>query len=235
VSKILLAKRLPTRKTPAMKRLLLSLACFSLGTMVARADLVVVQKMDSAMMKGDITMKMKGDQARIESTGGPIATTVILDLKSNVMATLIPAQKMMMKANLADLKKMGEAQMKSQGVDLTTLKPKDTGTKEKVGEWDCEIYELSMGPNMTVKMWISKDYPNAKAISEQMKKLSAAMSSNPAMAEINLDGVALKTEMTMGPGGKMTTSVVSIKEEPVADSEFALPTDYKEIPMPGVK
>ena len=215
-----------------MKRLLSSFSLLCLSTALAHADLVVVQKMDSAMMKGDVTMKLKGDKARIESTGGPIATTVILDLKSGSMTTLVPAQKMMMKTNMNDLKKMGEAQMKAQGVDLTTLKPKDTGTKEKVGEWDCEIYEMTMGPTMSVKMWLAKDYPNAKSIAEQMKKLSSAMSANPAMAEINLDGVALKTEMSMPGGMKMTTSVTSIKEDSVADSEFDLPADYKEIQMP---
>lgn len=216
-----------------MKILLYSLACFCLSAVLAHADLVVVQKMDSAMMKGDVTMKMKGDHARIESTGGPIATTMILDLKAGTMITLVPAQKMMMKANMEDMKKMGEAQMKAQGVDVSTMKPKDTGVKEKVGEWDCSIYEMAIGPTMSMKMWVSKDYPNAKSITEQMKKISAAMSANPAMAGINLEGVALKTEMSLGPGGKMTTSVVSIKEEPVADSEFELPTDYKEIQMPG--
>ena len=42
--------------------------------------------------------------------------------------------------------------------------------KEKVGEYDAEVYEMNAG-GQTVKMWAAKDYPNAQALKDTVVEL----------------------------------------------------------------
>jgi hypothetical protein len=198
------------------------------------ADVVIEQKMESPFMSGNMVMKIKGDQSRTDmpaSAAGEVS--VIMNLKSGEMATLVHGQKMTMKMNLDAAKKQAENAQKATGIDTSKLeKPKATGKTEKVGEWDTEIYEATIG-TMPAKFWVAKDFPNYKAISEQMNKFSAAMGNagfDP--SKFDLGGMVVKSEMTM-PNGKMTSTVVKAKEEPIEASVFTLPADYKEIPFPG--
>ena len=46
--------------------------------------------------------------------------------------------------------------------------------------------------------------------------------------------MVVKTEMNTAIG-KMTMTLISAKEEPVADSEFVVPQGYTEMAMPGQK
>jgi len=214
---------------------LLRLSPILFAVAFARADVVVEQKMESAMINGNVTTKIKGDHARMDMpspVGGNITT--VMDFKSGEMVTFMHAQKLAMKMNLNDMKKQQEAAQKAQGIDLDKIeKPKATGQTEKVGEYNAEIFEMNLG-GMTAKFWVSKDYPNAKAINEQMKKLTSGMAQmgfDP--NKFDLPGLVVKTEMGT-PAGKMTVTVVSAKETPVADSEFTRPEGYQEMTMPSL-
>ncbi len=211
---------------------------FSLLLLMAvgvRADLVIEQKMESQLMNGSMIMKIKGDQARMDMpspVGGKIS--VIMDMKSGEMATLMHEQKMAMKMNLGDAKKAAEDQQKASGIDLTKIeKPKATGVSEKVGDWNCEVYEGNFG-GMAAKMWVAKDFPNYKTIMEQMNRINSAASAGMGFdpSKFDLGGMTVKTEMST-PVGKMTTTLVKATEEAVADTEFKVPAGYNEMKMPG--
>jgi hypothetical protein len=201
----------------------------------ARADVVIEQKMESAFMNGSMIMKIKGDQARMDMpTGAAGAITVLVDSKGGTMTTLMHAQKMAMKLNLADAKKQAEKAQKASGVDPAKIeKPKATGQKEKIGEWDAEVYEFDAGAGTKGKLWVAKDFPNHKAITEQMNKLSAATGGagfDP--SKFDLGGMVVKTEMNT-QAGKMTMTVVKVKEEAVADTEFKAPEGYQDLKLPA--
>ena len=155
-----------------MKHILTSLI---IATAFASADVVIEQKMESAFMNGNMIMKLKGDQARMDMPAGPAgAMTVLVDSKGGTMTTLMHGQKMAMKMNLAETKKAAEAAQKATGIDPSKMeKPKATGQKEKIGEWDAEVYEFEAGAGNKGKLWVAKDFPNYKAISDQMNKLSS--------------------------------------------------------------
>lgn len=211
-----------------------ALALLLLMTAWSHADLVIEQKMESAFMNGNMTMKIKGENARIDMPGGPVGEmSVVMDLKGGQMTTLIHSQKMAMKANLEAAKKQAEAASKATGLDPSKIeKPKSTGKTEKVGEWDTEIFETTTG-GTPIKMWVAKDFPNYKAISDQMNKLSAATGGGAFDAsKFDLGGMVVKTEMTT-PAGKVSTTLVSAKETPVDDAVFKLPEGYKEMALPG--
>jgi Domain of unknown function (DUF4412) len=201
-----------------------------------RADLVIEQKIESQVMNGNMNMKIKGEKARMDipsPVGGNM--TILMDLANDQMATLVHAQKMVMKMKMADAKKAAEEQQKKSGVDVTKVEqPKATGQKEKIGEWNCEIYDVNFG-GMTGKMWVTKDFPNYKSIMEQMNKINSAASMGMGMdpSKFQLDGMTVKTEMA-APFGKMTSTLVKVTEGAVPDSEFEVPAGYKEMSVPGL-
>ena len=214
-----------------MKKLLLPL--FLLGGLFAHADIVVEQKIESAQMNGNMVMKIKGDQARMDmpkTAAGEMS--VVMDFKTGNMTVLIHGQKMAMKQNLDAAKKQAEAQQKASGIDPAKIeKPKSTGKKEKVGDWDTEIFETTMADSKVI-MWVAKDFPNYKTVQDQLNKLSAATGGGGGFdpSKFDLGGMIVKTEMNMpAAGGKVVSTLVKAKEEAVADSEFKLPADYQTI------
>lgn len=217
-----------------MKRLLFILPAL-LTAALARADVVIEQKMESSMLTGNVTMKVKGDLARMETPtplGG--SALVLMNFKTGEMTTYtaVQGQKIAMKMNLDDLKKQQEAGQKMLGVDPAKIeKPKATGTKEKVGDFDTEIFEMSAGP-LTSKLWVAKDFPNAQVIKDQMAKVTAGMGgAGMDPSKMDIPGMVVKSEVTT-PGGKMTITLVKAKEEDVDEKEFAKPEGYTEMEMP---
>ncbi len=215
---------------------LLTTVTLCLAAEFASADIVVEQKMESPFMNGNMTIKIKGDKARMDMPAGPAGKmTVIMDAKSGDMTTLIHSQKMAMKMNIADAKKQAEAAQKQTGIDLAKIEqPKATGEKEKIGEWDSEIYEVKTGGG-AMKMWVAKDFPNYKTIMEQTNKLSAATGgSGFDPSKFNLPGMVVKSEIATAVG-KVTSVLVKASEQDVADGEFALPEGYQEMKVPSLK
>ena len=214
-------------------KLILRLVPLILAAAFARADVIIEQKMESAMINGNVTMKLKGERARMDMPsplGGNVTT--LMDFKSGEMTTLLHQQKMAMKMNLADVKKQQEAGQKALGVDPSKIeKPKATGKTEKVGDYDTEIFEMNQG-NLQAKLWIAKDFPNAQAIKDQMAKLSSAMGGagfDP--SKVDVPGMVVKSEVST-PVGKMTITLVKAKEEAVDEKEFAKPEGYTDMAMP---
>jgi hypothetical protein len=200
---------------------------------LAHADIVIEQKMESAVINGNVTMKVKGDQARMDMPnplGGNVTT--LMNFKNGDMVTLMHQQKMAMKMNLSDVKKQQEAGQKALGVDPAKMeKPKATGKTEKIGEYNADIYEISQG-GMQATLWVAKDFPNAQAIKDQMMKLSSSIGGagfDP--SKIDVPGMVVKSEVNT-PVGKMTVTLVRAKEETVDDSEFKQPEGYQEMKMP---
>lgn len=218
-----------------MKKLLRICSALLFTVAIVRADLTIEQKLEAPSMTGQMIMKVKGDRMRMDVPGPAGDTTIIMDAKSGEMTTLMHAQKMMMKLNIAQAKAAAEAATKAGGPDLTKLTPKATGEKEKVGEWDCEIYTLDMGNGMTTRTWVARNFPNYKAIMAQMNKLQAAASAGMGIdpSKMDLGGMTVKTE-TATPVGKIVSTLVSAKEGALADTEFDVPAGYTPIEIPNL-
>lgn len=158
---------------------------------------------------------------------------MIFDNGSGEVTTLMHAQKMAMKMNFNAIKQQAETQQKAAGIDPSKIgAPKATGTKEKIGKWDAEIYEYQVG-TAKGRLWVAKDYPNGKAINDQINAVSSKMAAGGIdPSALNVPGMVVKSEMST-PGGKFTTTLVKATEEAVPDSEFAIPAGYTEVAMPG--
>lgn len=171
-------------------------------------------------MKGEMTMTIKGDRAKIDI--GADSTTIINQSTKDTIS-MMHAQKMIMKISGAQIK--AQIDQAEKGAE-SALKP--TGEKEKIGEYDCEIYLFSAS-GTTTKMWIAKNYPNFAAIKDEMKKV---MTQGDDSIKVDLPGMIVKSVVDVG-GQKVTTTLVSVKSENVDESVFATPAGYQEMKMPG--
>jgi len=201
----------------------------------ASADWVIEAKIESPQMNTGTIMKVKGDKIRADITSGPAgALSSIMDSSTGDSITLLHAQKMAMKSTGDQVKQAIEMAKKytGQAAGATTVKPKATGQKEKVGEYDCEIWTWADG-GTSAKYWIASNHPQAAVLKDLEKKMRktalGASQVGPDMSEIA--GVPLKTE-TEANGSKTTMSILSVKEAPVDAKDFEAPADYQAMAMP---
>ena len=118
-----------------------------------------------------------------------------------------------------------------------SIRPKltTTGRKEKLGTYDCEIFTTSFG-GVSVTYWIASAFPNYPAILAQLGKLQAGSISamgRDLMPELkDFPGFPIKTEMERGTE-KVSSVVLSVKEEPVDPASFETPKNYTEVSEPA--
>ena len=201
-----------------------------LAAAFARADWVLVQKTDTAGQENVVTTKIKDEQARVDMGD---KMTVIVGAEG--MTMLMHAQKMMMKMDLATMKAAMEMAGKAMPGQQPPAKPVATGQKEKIGEWDAEIFtwEGQMGKG---RFWVAKDFPKHKeisAINDKLGKVVGRSMSGLAPQASDFDGMVVKSEVTM-MGKSVTSQLVSAKDEAVDPKEFVLPAGYNEMKMPAM-
>ncbi len=213
-----------------MKTRFLSFIVLALAATHARADWVLVQKTDTAGQENLVTTKIKGEQARVDMGD---KMTVIVGAEG--MTMLMHAQKMMVKMDPAALKEAMEKSAKGMADKAAAVKPVATGQKEKVGEWDTEIFtwESAMAKG---RFWVAKDFPKhaeISAVSDKLGKVVGGSVSSLAPQASDFNGMVVKSEVTM-MGKGVTSFLVSAKEETVDPSEFVPPAGYNEMKMPAM-
>jgi hypothetical protein len=221
-----------------MKRPLICLG-LAVSLVAAHADLVLQQTVESAMINGTVTTQIKGDKIRVDMPATPQgAMSTIMDLNSGDSVTLMHDQKAAMKVPGAQIKQMVENMKKARASAGTNAPPPkfvDTGKAETVGSYNAEIYNWSSpdGANQTV--WVAKDFPDYAEIKVQMDELNnspiAQISKGTAPDVSTLPGMVVKTQMEMN-GQKVTSTLVSAKEQSVDASIFQTPQGYQEITQP---
>jgi len=201
----------------------------------ANADLTLVQKVEGTGGPGsDVTVRIKGEKARIDAT--PQITTIV-DGKTGEVLTLMKDQKAVVRISADKMK--AAADMISKFTDKKTSagpsKPRPTGRKEVINGYEAEEYTVET-PLFKAAYWVAPQYPNGAAI---LKQLQAVKSDIWNSAKTNVPdyrefpALPIKTIIDLGTS-KMTTTLVSAKEDPLADSEFAVPADFKEVPVPDM-
>src|SRR2546423_15494054 len=120
----------------------------------ARADVTIVQKIEGAGSTNKMTMKIKGDRARIEAS--PQVTTII-DAKSGDLMTLLNDQKTVMHISGEKAKAMAEmAQSFLKDDSATGAAPKPTGKKETINGYETEEY-VTDSQKYHASYWIAKN------------------------------------------------------------------------------
>jgi hypothetical protein len=214
-----------------MKRSLVAVCGIPFVLMSSRADVTVVQTLDSAMMKGEMVMKVKGDKARTDMPAGMMGNmTVLMDVKAGESITLMHGPKMMLRMKTGDAMAAAAAAVDAAKIE----KPKATGQKEKVGVWDTEVFEADtgMGP---ARMWVAKDFPNYAAVQKELKRISEATTKGRTFDPSNFDmgGMVVKSEMS-SPVGKIISTLVRVETKNLDAKEFEVPQGYTEQKMPAI-
>jgi hypothetical protein len=196
------------------------------------ADWVVVQKATSEGRSEEIHIRLKGDQTRLDAGK---EMTIIAGADDGQMVMLMHQQKVMMRMKADTLKGVMALAGAALGGDQAVAKPVATGMKEKIGEYDCEIFTWS-GKMGSGKFWVARDFPGYQSLSTAQDKLMKAMG-NPASSftpqASDFPGMVIKSEMQV-MGKTSISELVSAKEEEVDAAIFNLPTDYREMQMPGL-
>lgn len=213
-----------------MNKLLTTLTIIFAAAFSAHADWVIVQNSNTEGQTKEITLKIKGDLARVDMGGAMSAL-----LGADGITMLMHQQKMMMRMDKERLKKTMEMAAKLGVVrnGKAATKPTATGRKEKVGEWEAEIYTWE-GDGGKGTFWVAKDFPKAaeiNAVSDKMSKVMGSPMSSMAPRAVDFPGMVVKSEMTM-MGRTIVTTLVSATEQEVDAKEFTAPEGYHEMQMP---
>lgn len=198
----------------------------------ARADLTIVQKVDGAGALRRITMKVKGDKARVEVS--PQITTII-DAKTGAITNLMHDQKMVMTISGEKAKAMAEM-AKSFANEETPVPatPKATGKKETINGYETEEY-VSDSPKFHASYWVATSYPDYSVILQQMAILQKG-----AFADITkgmpdyhaLPGLPLRTQVKIPDQPEITSTIESVSVAALPDADFTVPAGYSEMKMP---
>ena len=213
-----------------------SLLLLSAFALTARADLTMVQTVEGAGSPTTMTIKVKDNMVRIDSD--PKSAT-ILDGRTGEMINLMMDQKKIMRISTKKMKAAADllnqytrADKKSDGAKPTLV---PTGKKEKVNGYDAEEY-LFDAPTYKASYWVAPQYPNGAAIMKQLELLNAGLWEGQGMYLPDyrlLNGVPVKTVMTI-LGNQITSTLVSVNQDPIAATEFIPPKDFEEIKVPDL-
>jgi hypothetical protein len=245
-----------------MKTALYSLALNLSLFLPARADLAIVYsssvqpaakagKGEEAAAARNIVIKIKGDKARIDAS--PQLTT-ILDGKTGEVVNLMNDQKTVVRISPDKVKAVTEMlnkftiNNKKEGAEKPKLTP--TGQKEMVNGYETEQYTYD-GPDFKATYWIAPNYPDGAAILAQLQSIKSEFwdAANTRMADFrDFPGLPIRTRMIMtkegqankpgtSPSGhatEITSTVESVRQDPISDSEFTVPNDFKETKLPDI-
>jgi uncharacterized protein DUF4412 len=198
----------------------------------ARGDLTIVQKVEGVAPSSEMTIKIKGDKARIDAT--PQFTTIV-DGKTGEMINLMKDQKTIVRISAEKMKAAAEMLNKYDGKNVPAGKPKltPTGKKETINGYEAEEYTCDT-PAFKATYWLAPKFPNGAAILKQLQSLKSEMwnRTNANMPDYrDFSALPIKTIISMG-SNQITSTIVSVTQDPLNDAEFAVPKDFQEMNVP---
>lgn len=201
---------------------------------IASADLTIVQSIESKSGTNKATLKIKAERARIEINP---KSGMIVDGKSGEVITLIYDQKAVLRVSGEKAKELGNkarAILKDTESSLEVVQPKPTGKKQTINGYEADEY-VAETPQYRATYWVAKSYPDYQTILRQMKLLQnkTFLAVRKAMPDYyDFPGLPIRTKIKLEGQEEATTTLTSISQAPIADSEFAVPADYSEVKLP---
>jgi hypothetical protein len=216
-----------------MKAAVLTLILIAGLALPVRADLTIVQNVEGGGAVNSITMKLKGDKARVEVAH----MTTIMDGKTGDVITLMDAQKKFVRISGDKAKAIAEMASKYSGTTASTEKPKltATGRKETINGYETDEYVWET-PALKASYWIALKYPDGDAIIKQLQAATPTLWNDIAKGMLDyhdLPGIALRTKIKL-QNKDITSTITSIKQDPLSDAEFSPPADFQELKIPNV-
>ncbi|PYJ69235.1 MAG: hypothetical protein DME75_11470 [Verrucomicrobia bacterium] len=246
-----------------MKSVIYSLALGASFILPVRADLTIVyastvrpasqtpkeEAADAAGAGTNMTIKIKGDRARIDAS--PQVTT-IFDGKTGEVITLLNDQKTIVRISSDKMKAVTDMLNKFSSKKAAPEKSKltPTGQKETVNGYETEQYTYD-APDFKAIYWIAPNYPNGAAILAQLQSIKSEFwdAANTRMPDFrDFPGLPIRTRMIIGKedqadksspsaadhATEITSTITSVNQDPISDSEFTVPGGFKETKLPDI-
>jgi hypothetical protein len=215
----------------------------------ARADLVMKEQMIHGSLTNFETTIIHGNNIRQDHSGGVTGdTSSIWDADTGDSAFLSHQKKTFKKtsgASGAQLRERLKYNKKQSGnsntADAMPKKLVDTGKSEKIGGYDANIFTWPLVDGPSTTYWIAKGYPNYEKIKVDLAKLDHVGAQFLGVELLpkyeDLPGMVMKLQIVQlvdkTNAWTATTTLISVKEEPVDPSIFEIPKDYKELTTPA--
>ncbi len=208
----------------------------------AKADYVIVQRVEGGRDSGTMTLKIKGAKSRADLAP---QISVITDGVTGDVITLAHALRRFMRIPAERTGALVEKMEKHAGNGAGNSagnggshgaepKPVLVGRREKVDKYECDVFIWS-GKGLSATYWVARNYPNYAAITAALEQNAraglGALSRGMAPRPGDFSGMIMKTELRLADR-KLTTTLVSVHEEELADSFFTVPPEYEEAPTP---
>ena len=247
-----------------MKTALYSLAVCALSILPLRADLTIVystaveparqaQKSEAAPITTaaaeNMTIKVKGDKARIDA---PPHVTAIFDGTTGELTNLLNDQKTVVRISPDKMRAIADMLNKFSNNKAGSQKPRltSTGQREVINGYDTEQYTYD-GPDFKATYWIAPNYPNGAAVLAQLQSIKSEFwdSANTKMPDFrDFPGLPIQMRIIVGEQDaagehgasassqptEITSTITGVSLDSIADSEFAVPSDFKETKLPDI-
>jgi hypothetical protein len=202
----------------------------------ARGDLTIVQKIEGTGSVKQITMKLKGEKARVEVS--PKLTT-IMETRSGDILTLMNTEKKFVRISAEKSKAIAELASKygkDSAAPAEKAKLTATGRKETINGFETEEY-VRESASMKESYWIAMTYPDSAAIVKQLQAVTPTAWNDIAKGVLDFSdfpGLPLRT-IIKRDGKEIVSTIVSIKQDLLSDMEFAVPRDFQELKVPNLQ
>lgn len=205
-------------------------------SLTTRADFTIVQKIEGSGAVSQITIKLKGDKARIEVT--PQVTTIIENKNGDVL-NLMNREKKYLRISADKSKAIAEMTTKYAGktqASPETTKLIATGRKEMINGYEADEY-VREAPSFKASYWIAAKLPDSAAILKQLQAITPSAWNDVAKGLLDyrdFPGLPLRTKVRTN-GKEITSTIISIKPDLLSDEEFFPPKDFTEMTIPSVQ
>jgi hypothetical protein len=195
------------------------------------ADLEIKQTVQNLGRNQEVTIKLKGNQCRIDANP---ETTALLDIQTGITTILLHQTKMFLTVKADQLGAEGDAIKKllSQNVGSNeTIDFQPTGKQEQINGYNTEEF-VGKIYGLPITIQVTKDFPDYQSVLSALYAAQNAPGLNLFRAlSIPPDkypGMPIRTTIEV-LGQSVVTTVESVSETPLADSEFAIPEGYTEL------
>src|SRR5205814_4179869 len=246
-----------------MKAAFYSLVVTAFVVLTVRADLTIVysttvqpashaqkpQATPTAVATTNMTIKVKGDKARIDASP---QITAIFDGRTGELINLLNDQKTIVRISpdkmraIADM--LNQFSSNKANSDKPRLKP--TGQRETINGYDTEQYSYE-GPDFKATYWIAPNYPNGAAVLAQLQSIKSEFwdAANTKMPDFrDFPGLPIRMRMIVGKvnsadgrGGsapdyhtEITSTITGVSLDSIGDGQFIVPADFKETKLPDI-
>jgi hypothetical protein len=247
-----------------MKTALYSLVVSTFTIIPLRADLTIVysttvepvrqaQKPEATpstvSTATNMTIKVKGDKARIDASP---QITAIFDGKTGELINLLNDQKTVVRISPDKMRAIADMLNKFSNNNAGSQKPRlmPTGQREVINGYDAEQYTYDR-PDFKATYWIAPKYPNGAAALTQLQSIKSELwdAANTKMPDFrDFPGLPIRMSMVVGkvnPGAgqgvgfsehptEITSTVSAVSLDPIPDSQFTVPADFKETKLPDI-